>query len=223
MKVEFFESPAELRRWLERHHERETELWVGLYKKNAGKPSVTWPEVVDEVLCFGWIDGVRKTLDDDAYVIRLTPRKARSTWSTVNVRRAQALTEMGRMRPAGLEAFQARDEKRSGIYSFEQRKPGLDRSSERLLRANASAWAFFQAQPPWYRRTSSWWVVSAKKEETRRRRLATLIENSARGRWIKELQRPERKGAAARVAAKPRRAPSSKSTGPRVRRSRGAS
>jgi len=166
MKIVFFKSPSEFRRWLKGNHDKTGELWVGFYKKDSGKPSITWPESVDEALCFGWIDGIRKSVDAISYTIRFTPRKPRSNWSAVNIRRVQELTRTGRMHAAGLKAFEARKEERSGIYSFEQKRPKLDAAYERKLQANKAAWKFFQAQAPWYHRTASWWVMSAKKEET---------------------------------------------------------
>jgi uncharacterized protein YdeI (YjbR/CyaY-like superfamily) len=191
MKPVFFETPADLRAWLEQHHDSEKELWVGLYKKSSGRPSVTWPEVVDEALCFGWIDGVRKGIDDISYANRLTPRSPRSTWSAVNIARVKELTAQGRMRPAGLQAFEARADERSAIYSYEQRRsPELDDEQDRRFRANATAWDWFQSQPASYRKAAVWWVISAKREETRERRLATLIDDSEHGRTIKPLTRP---------------------------------
>ena len=191
----FFATPAELRAWFEAHHQDERELLVGFYKKGSGKPSITWPESVDEALCFGWIDGVRRSLGEDAYTIRFTPRQRRSFWSVVNIRRAGELIAEGRMRPAGLAAFEARTGERSGVYSFEQKdEPAFDAAQAQRFQADAKAWAFFQAQPPWYRRTATWWVVSAKKEETRAKRLATLIEDSAAGRPIKGLDRKPKGG-----------------------------
>jgi uncharacterized protein YdeI (YjbR/CyaY-like superfamily) len=186
MKPTFFPTPADFRAWLERHHETASELLVGFYKKGSGRPSITWPESVDEALCFGWIDGVRRTIDDESYSIRFTPRRSRSIWSAVNVKRAEELTKLGRMHPAGLRAFAARDPKRSGIYSFEQRKEGQKLAPEyqAKLQANKKAWAFFQSQAPYYQRMASWYVMSAKKEETRLKRLATLIADSAKGRRI---------------------------------------
>jgi uncharacterized protein YdeI (YjbR/CyaY-like superfamily) len=187
----FFARPEDFRAWLDAHHETAQELWVGLHKKGSGRPSITWPEAVDEALCFGWIDGIRKSVDDDAYAIRFTPRKRTSTWSAVNVERVAELRSEGRMRPAGVAAFEARKEAKTGVYSYEQRHAAkLDPAAERELRANETAWAFFEAQPPSYRRTAVWWVVSAKKEETRRRRLATLVEHSAQGERIPQLRRP---------------------------------
>lgn len=185
----FFRSSSELREWFEEHHATAGELWVGYYKKTSGKPSITWPESVDEALCYGWIDGIRQSVDDLRYQIRFTPRKPVSTWSTVNIQRAQALIEQGRMRPAGLKAFQARQEKRSGIYSYEQRRAQLEEPYNRLLKQNKAAWDFFQAQSPSYRKTVGWWVSSAKKEETRLKRLEKLIAYSARGQTLPEMTR----------------------------------
>ena len=184
MKILFFRSPAALRKWLEVHHATAQELWLGYYKKGSGKPSVTWPESVDEALCFGWIDGIRKSVDEQSYTIRFTSRKPNSIWSAVNIRRAQALIEAGRMQPAGLKAFQARRENKSGIYSYEQRRDELEEPYNGLLRMNQAAWEFFQAQPVSYRKAVNWWVISAKKEETRLKRLQQLIDDSARGQRI---------------------------------------
>jgi uncharacterized protein YdeI (YjbR/CyaY-like superfamily) len=165
-------------------------LLVGFYRRGSGKPSITWPELVDEALCVGWIDGVRKGIDDISYTIRLTPRKPRSTWSAVNIIRARELKRLGRMRQAGLDAFERRTDERSAIYSYEQRKVArLDPEAARSFRANKKAWAFFQSQAPWYRQTAIWWVISAKREETRRKRLAELISDSERGRAIGPLRR----------------------------------
>ena len=195
MNPTFFPSPADFRDWLEEHHGSATELWVGFYKKGTGKPSITWPESVDEALCFGWIDGVRKRLDDESYVIRFTPRKPTSNWSEVNVRRVAELTREGRMRPAGRKAFAARSAAKTGVYSFEQKETArLDAASEKAFRANKKAWELYQAQPPWYRKVAAFWVMSAKKEETRQKRLATLIADSAEGRKIKQVIQDPAKG-----------------------------
>ncbi len=192
MKIRFFPTPSAFRKWLESHHASSTELWVGFHKKATGKPSITWPESVDEALSFGWIDGVRKSVDEDSYTIRFTPRRSASTWSAVNIRRAQALISEGRMRPAGLAAFEARKEDRSRVYSFEQRPQTLPSSYERKFKKNGIAWKYFQSQPPWYRRTCTWWIVSAKREETRLNRLDRLIEDSANERSIAPLTRKAR-------------------------------
>jgi uncharacterized protein YdeI (YjbR/CyaY-like superfamily) len=184
MKPAFFKRPSDFRKWFEKHHDSSKELLVGFHKKGSGHPSITWPESVDEALCFGWIDGIRRSIDDGSYSIRFTPRKAISTWSVVNIKRAQELIDQGLMRPAGLKAFQARKEYRSGIYSYEQRSEKLPDPYETIFKRNMKAWDFFQAQSAWYRKTLGWWIVSAKKEETRLKRLATLIEESANGRKI---------------------------------------
>jgi uncharacterized protein YdeI (YjbR/CyaY-like superfamily) len=190
MDAMFFETPAAFHAWLAQRHDSEQELWVGFYKKGSGRPSITWPEAVDEALCFGWIDGLRKTIDEASYRIRFTPRKPTSTWSAVNIRRVAELSAQGRMQPAGLAAFAQRADAKSAIYSYEQRHTAeLGEEFEQAFRANAQAWAFFQSQPAWYRRMVAWWVISAKKEETKRRRLATLIDDSAHQRLIKAVPR----------------------------------
>lgn len=189
LKIEFFQSPGDFRKWLEKHHATDRELWVGYYKKSSGQPSMTWPESVDEALCFGWIDGIRKSLDELSYTIRFTPRKSGSIWSAVNIKRAQELSDQGLMRPAGLRAFEARKENKSGVYSYEQRGDQLVEPYAGMLRQNKAAWDFFQARPPSYRKAAGWWVVSAKKEETRLKRLEKLIEDSAHGRTIPQFTR----------------------------------
>ena len=190
MEATFFATPREFRRWLAAHHASAVELCVGFYKTGSGRPSITWPESVDEALCVGWIDGVRRSIDEASYMIRFTPRRPRSTWSAVNIGRVAVLIAQGRMRPAGLKAFAERTESKSRIYAYEQGKHvALDAATERQFRLHRAAWEFFQAQPAWYRRTASWWVMSAKKEATRAKRLATLIEASEAGRPIRELNR----------------------------------
>jgi len=187
MKPRFFKSPADFRRWLEARHTSAPELWVGFYKKDSGKPSITWPQSVDEALCYGWIDGIRKSIDEVSYMIRFTPRKSRSIWSAVNIKRAGELVEEGLMHPAGLKAFGVREENRSGIYSYEQRSPELSDEYGKRLKKSPVAWKFFQAQPPSYRKAANWWVTSAKKEETRLKRLDKLIQHSARGERIPQF------------------------------------
>jgi uncharacterized protein YdeI (YjbR/CyaY-like superfamily) len=156
MEPTFFVTPGDFRAWLEAHHETESELLVGFHKKSSGRPSVTWPESVDQALCFGWIDGVRRRIDDDSYSIRFTARKQRSNWSAVNVGRVGELTELGLMRPAGLAAFARRSDDRTAIYAYEQRKTAkLDAEQERRFKASAGAWKWFQAQPAGYRRTAT--------------------------------------------------------------------
>lgn len=184
MKATFFKTAAEFRAWLETNHQRCSELSVGLYKKTSGRPSITWPEAVEQALCYGWIDGVRRRIDDDAYTVRFTPRRATSKWSAINIRRVRELTTLGQMQPAGLRTF-AGAEKQSRSYSYEQRNAAkLDAAHEKQFRARKRAWEFFQAQPPWYRRTATFWVISAKKEETRQTRLARLIVDCGKGRRI---------------------------------------
>jgi uncharacterized protein YdeI (YjbR/CyaY-like superfamily) len=190
MKPTFFATASELRDWLEENHGTATELLVGFYKRGSGRPSITWQELVDEELCFGWIDGVRRGIDDVSYANRITPRKPRSTWSAINIARAKELIRVGRMHPAGLKAFERRTDERSAIYSYEQRTNAkLDPQAERSFRANKKAWAFFEAQPPSYRRAATWWVIGAKREETRQKRLATLIGDSQKGRTVAPLTR----------------------------------
>ena len=189
-KPKFFATPAAFRVWLEAHHETEKELLVGFYKKESGKPSITWPESVDEALCFGWIDGVRRSHDDEAYTIRFTPRKPTSVWSAINVAKVEALKKSGKMRAAGLVAYAARTAEKTGVYSFERNEAAvLPPEQERRLRKNRKAAAFFDAQPPWYRRTSIHWVISAKREETRERRFAELLAESEAGRTLGLLTR----------------------------------
>jgi uncharacterized protein YdeI (YjbR/CyaY-like superfamily) len=184
----FFSTPAELRAWFEANHETATELWHGSYKKATGKPTVSWSEAVDEALCVGWIDSVRYSLDAERSAQRFTPRRKGSNWSAVNIAKVKELTAQGRMRAAGLAAFEARSAARSGVYSYEQRHLAkLDPAEEAAFRANEAAWAWFQARPPSYRQPATYWVVTAKRPETRARRLATLIEDSAAGRPVKPL------------------------------------
>jgi uncharacterized protein YdeI (YjbR/CyaY-like superfamily) len=190
--IQYFESPAEFRRWLEKNHAEAREVWVGYHKKGTGRPSMTWPESVDEALCFGWIDGIRKSVDESSYTIRFTPRKRGSNWSAVNIARVAELTETGRMRPAGLEAFEKRTDDRSRIYAYEQKGAKLDDAYEAKLKANAKAWRYFEAQSPWYRRMTSHWIMSAKREETRLKRLDQLIADSAREQRIPPLIRTKK-------------------------------
>lgn len=193
MKPRFFAAQAGFRAWLERNHETAAELWVGFHRKGSGKPSITWPEAVDQALCFGWIDGIRRRVDDTSYMNRFTPRKPTSTWSARNVNRARELIELGLMTPAGLRAFEGRRDNRTGIYSYEQRPKDLPAKYARRLRASARAWKAWRAMPPSYRKAATWWVISAKREETRERRLTTLIETTARGERIPALTPPDRR------------------------------
>lgn len=193
-RVLFFSTADEFRAWLEQNHASETELFVGFYKRASGKPSITWPESVDAALSYGWIDGVRNSIDEVSYRIRFTPRKPTSTWSAINVKRVAELTKLGLMRPAGLKAFEARKGNKTGIYAYEQRKNAkLPPADEKKFRANKKAWAFFQSQPPWYQRTATYRVISAKQEATREKRLGQLIKDSEAGLYIKELRRTETK------------------------------
>jgi uncharacterized protein YdeI (YjbR/CyaY-like superfamily) len=184
VQPKFFKSPSAFRKWLAANHAKSRELWVGFYKKSSAKPSITWPESVDEALCFGWIDGIRKKIDEESYVIRFTPRKPNSIWSAINIRNAERLIEEKRMQPGGLRAYEKRKEYRSGIYSYEQRSTELVEPYAGKFKRNKAAWNFFQAQPPSYRKMINWWIVSAKQEETRLKRLGKLIEASARGRRL---------------------------------------
>jgi uncharacterized protein YdeI (YjbR/CyaY-like superfamily) len=190
MKPTFFSTPEALRKWLASHSEAKTELLVGFYKVDSGKPSITWPQSVDEALCFGWIDGVRKRIDDESYTIRFTPRKATSIWSLVNIKRVGSLIEQGRMTPHGQRAFEARRENRSGVYSFEKRPEKLTEPYAVMLAKSPTALKFFDQQAPSYRRAAIWWVISAKKEETRLKRAQTLIELSKKRQLIPQFTRP---------------------------------
>lgn len=186
--IQHFATPAEFGRWLRRHHRKAEVLWLGYHKRATGTPSITWPESVDEALCFGWIDGLRKRIDDASYVIRFTPRKVDSTWSAVNVRRMNELIAADRVHAAGLAAFSVRKTERTAIYSYEQRSPELESRFATLLQRNAKAWSFYQAQSPSYRKAVNWWVVSAKQEATRVRRLTRLKTDCAAGRRIAQFQ-----------------------------------
>ena len=194
IKPAFFATPAAFRQWLKKNHASTAELWVGFHKKGTGTMSITWPESVDQALCFGWIDGLRKSLNAESYVIRFTPRKPTSIWSAVNTKRARELIRLELMQPAGLRAFKGRDAKKTNRYSFERNRVTLGRPYEKLFRTNRSAWEFFKAQAPWYRKTATWWVMSAKQEPTRRRRLETLISDSGAGRRIGPLRREKSGG-----------------------------
>ena len=179
MAPHFFETPEDFRKWLAENHSTETELLVGFQKKNTGKPSITWPESVDQALCFGWIDGVRRSIDENSYSIRFTPRKPNSIWSNVNIRKANELLEKGLMQPAGIAAFSKRTDAKSGIYSFEKEAECLLPEYEKLFRKNKAAWTFFNTQPPGYRKLSIHHVMAAKQETTRLKRLEQLITASA--------------------------------------------
>ena len=181
MNPTFFKTPAELRRWLQRHHGTESELWIGMHRKESGKGGITYRDALDQALCFGWIDGVRKRLDDTSFVQRFTPRKPKSYWSAVNITRANELIAARQMAPPGLAAFGRRDVTADRRYSFEREAATFDRPQLKEFKANRKAWAFFEAQPPYYRRLMAFFVMGAKREETRARRLARLISESAAG------------------------------------------
>ena len=185
MTPRFFRNPAAFRKWLAANHDKKKELWVGYYKKATGKPSITWPESVDEALCFGWIDGIRKAVDESSYKIRFTPRLPQSIWSSVNIHNVERLIKAGKMETPGLKAFEKRKDNRSRIYSYEQRSPELIDPYASMLRKNRAAWKFFLAQPPFYRKMMNWWIVSARQEETRQKRLAQLIAASAEQRRLR--------------------------------------
>jgi uncharacterized protein YdeI (YjbR/CyaY-like superfamily) len=211
MKPVYFKRPADFREWLEQHHATARELWVGFHKRSTGRVSVTWPESVDEALCFGWIDGQLKPIDADRYAVRFTPRRPKSIWSIKNVRRVQSLIRARRMRPEGLAAYRARSEERTAVYSHERGTVKLGPGMEARLKANARAWTVFQAQPPSYRKACIAWVMSARQEATRERRLGQLIECSAAGKPVpplafggRTLARPAAPPAAKRA---PREAP----------------
>ena len=191
-KATFFASAREFRDWLIAHHERETELIVGFYKVKSGKPSMTWSESVDEALCVGWIDAVRRSAGPDAYTIRFTRRKPKSIWSAINVAKVEQLTAQGRMYPAGERAFALRTAERTGVYSFERSQEAQLIAAElREFQRHKQAFKYFEAQAPWYKRTALHWVVSAKRPETRARRLQTLIDDSAAERRLRHLSQPK--------------------------------
>lgn len=184
VKPQFFASQKQFRHWLEKNHASAGELLIGFHKKDSGKKSITYAEALDEALCFGWIDGVRRRLDETSYTIRFTPRKPRSIWSLVNVRHVERLQKAGRMHAAGIAAFAQRDPKRTGIYSFENSPRELSREYEKEFRKHNGAWEYFQTYPPYLKKQVSYWVMSGKKEETRLSRLRRLIESSAKGERI---------------------------------------
>jgi uncharacterized protein YdeI (YjbR/CyaY-like superfamily) len=188
VEATFFRKPAEFRAWLEQHHETETEVWVGYYKKATGKQTMTWSEAVDEALCFGWIDGKLQRIDDERHRQRFTPRRPTSNWSAINIAKVAELRAQGRMTPAGEAAFAARRDDRSAVYSYERRhEAAFDTDQEATFRANDAAWAWFGDQSVSYRQLATFWVVSAKRPETRARRLASLIECSAGGQRVPAL------------------------------------
>ena len=184
----FFREAADFRAWLEEHHASADHLWVGYYKKATGKPSVTWEDTVDEALCFGWIDGIRKSRDDESYVIRFTPRKPKSVWSQRNIDLVERLTAEGRMKPEGLAAFAHKDVHPDSGYRVADLTAEFSNEMIKRFKATPGAWEFYEKQPPGYRRQTARWVMSAKREATRQRRLSTLIDDSANGLRIKQLR-----------------------------------
>lgn len=193
MTPTFFKTQNELHAWFEKNHARETELLIGFYKKDSGKGGITYQNALDEALCFGWIDGIRKSIDASRWMIRFTPRKAKSIWSQVNLKRAAELEQAGAMREAGLRAFHGRDVSRTNLYSSENKGKKLDAASEKKFRANKKAWAWFSKQAPSYQHTAGFWVISAKQETTRAKRLETLIRDSEAGVKVAPLRRPNEK------------------------------
>jgi uncharacterized protein YdeI (YjbR/CyaY-like superfamily) len=193
MEPIFFRTPEEMYAWLEANHETETELMVGFFKKSAPEKGITWSEAVDMAICFGWIDSVRPSGTDTTYHIRFTPRRPNSVWSKVNVAKVERLTAAGLMRPAGIRAFEARREDKTGIYSFEREREHFSGEYEERFKANAAAWEWYNAQAPSYQKATTHWVLDGKKEETRLKRLDELIAGSARGERLKQFHRPAKK------------------------------
>jgi uncharacterized protein YdeI (YjbR/CyaY-like superfamily) len=186
--VKFFKTQSDFRKWLEKNHLKVSEQWVGFYKKGSGKPSIDWPQSVDEALCFGWIDGLRKSIDEISYKIRFTPRKPKSHWSNVNIKRIKELMELGLVFPAGEKAFSLRDENRTARAAYEQKSIEFNPEHLKIFKSNKKAWEFFCGEPAGYRKTCTWWVISAKREETRLKRLEELISDSAAGLRLKGLR-----------------------------------
>ncbi len=190
MSTTFFPTPEDFRKWLAENHESETELWVGYYKKHTKLPSMNWSESVDQALCYGWIDGLRKSIDDKSYKIRFTPRRPTSIWSAVNVKKIEELTKAGLMMPAGIEAWNKRREHKTQIYSYEQVKASeLYKAYEKKIKASPKAWEFFDALAPSYKKNTVFWVMSAKREETRLRRLQILVESAEQGLMVPHLRK----------------------------------
>ena len=185
MNILFFANRSALRKWFIKNHAKEKEVYIGFYKIKSGRPSITWPQSVDEALCFGWIDAVRRSIDDESYFIRFTKRKPNSNWSLVNIKKIKELTVLGLMTPAGIEAFNKRSEKRSGIYTYENEAVKLKKEYEKKLKEDKKAWAFFQSQAPSYQKIATRWVMTAKQEATRIKRLNDLINDSKAGLKIK--------------------------------------
>lgn len=193
VNIKFFKDQQSLRKWFEKNHRKAEELWLGYYKKSAGKASVSYKESVDTALCFGWIDGIAKGIDEEKYCQRYTPRRAKSIWSAVNIKKVEALTKARLMHESGLHVFNNRDKKMAGLYSFEQKEIKFTPALSKLMKANKKAWEYFCKAPPGYRKTAAWWVISAKQEETRLRRMKVLIADSAAGRRIALLAPAKKK------------------------------
>jgi uncharacterized protein YdeI (YjbR/CyaY-like superfamily) len=186
-KLLFFPTQLDFREWLEKNHLKENELLVGFYKVGTGKPSLTWSESVDQAICFGWIDGIRKSIDNESYSIRFTPRKPTSAWSAINIKKVEQLTKQGLMKPEGIEAFQKRKGNKSGIYSYENEPAKFPESYRKKFTSNKKAWAYFISMPPSYQKITTRWVMEAKQETTRIRRLEILIKDSDAGQKIKPI------------------------------------
>jgi uncharacterized protein YdeI (YjbR/CyaY-like superfamily) len=189
LEIQFFPTAAPFHDWLNAHHSDTPELWLGYFKKESGKPSITYPESVDAALCFGWIDGIRQKIDDESYRVRFTPRRPGSLWSPFNIKRVEELTALGRMQPAGEAAFASRKEKIFGEFTYANRSPDLAEPYAGILKQNEAAWTYYQAQPPSYRKVVNWWVVCAKKEETRLKRLAELADCCSANRMIPAMEK----------------------------------
>jgi uncharacterized protein YdeI (YjbR/CyaY-like superfamily) len=189
IRPRYFRNESALRTWFEKHYKTHTEFWIGFYKVGSGRISISWPQSVDQALCFGWIDGIRKTLNAESYMIRFTSRKPGSIWSAVNIKKAETLIAAGLMFPEGLAAFERRKAEKSAVYSFEQKNIAFSAEFEKIFKKNKNAWTYFSKQAPWYRRTATWWVNSAKQEVTRMRRLQILMTDSANGVLLKQLRR----------------------------------
>ncbi|HEX4849789.1 MAG TPA: YdeI/OmpD-associated family protein, partial [Puia sp.] len=188
MGIQFFPNQQGLRRWFEKNHQKKEELYLGFYKTKSGKASVTWPQSVDEALCFGWIDGVRKSINEISYYIRFTPRKPGSIWSKINIKKIEDLKKKGLLKTAGIEAFSKRTEKKSGVYSYENEAMKLSKEYEKKLKANKAAWKYFELEAPWYKKVVIRWIMVASQEITREKRLQELIADSANGFRIKRLR-----------------------------------
>ena len=187
VKPVYFKTPADFRQWLMKNHDKESELLVGFYKVKSGKPSITWSESVDQAICFGWIDGIRKSINEECYCIRFTPRKSTSIWSAINIKKFEELSSKGLMHSPGIDAFKKRKEHKSRVYSYEKEQVFLTKEFQNKFKANKKAWKFFLQMAPSYTRTAIHWVMNAKREETKLKRLEELITDSNEGRKIKPL------------------------------------